>query len=75
MEYQETYHGQEFVITTLQLSTGEWESKAELLGSGGRTPLGESSGKRYPSEEQARSGALSIAAGAIDQSRISRGKP
>jgi hypothetical protein len=75
MEYQETYHGQKFVITTLQLSTGEWESKAELLDSERRSPLGESSGKRYPSEEEARSAALSTAAGAIDQSRISRGKP
>ena len=75
MEYEETYHGQQIIITTLQLSTGEWESKAELLDSGGRTPLGESSGKRYSSEEEARSAALSIAAGAIDQTRISRGKP
>lgn len=75
MEYEETYRGQRIVITTLQHAEGDWTSKAELLDSGGRVPVAGGSGNRYQSEEEARQAALSLAAGALDRARISRGKP
>lgn len=75
MEYQETYHGQQIIVTTLQQAAGDWKSKAELLDAGRRIPVGGGSDDRHPSEEEARRAALSVAAGAIDRSRISRGKP
>ena len=75
MEYEVTYHGQRIVIITLQQTEGDWKSKAELLDSGRRIPLVKVSNDRYFSEEEARRGALSAAAGAIDLTRISKGKP
>lgn len=75
MEYEETYYGHRIIVTTLQQSTGDWKSKAELLDSGRRSRLGGGSDDRYPSEEEARRAALSVAAGAIDRTRIARGKP
>ncbi len=75
MEYEETYYGRRIVVTTVQHASGEWASRTELLEYGGRTPLGKGSDDRYPSEEAARRAAVSAAAGAIDASRISRGKP
>lgn len=75
MEYEETYHGQSIIVTTLQQPEGDWKSKAELLDSGKRVPLGETSDDRYPSEEEAKRAALSIATGALDRARISKGKP
>jgi hypothetical protein len=75
MEYEETYHGQRFMVTTLQQPEGTWESKAELLESGKRILLGQTLDDRYLSEEEARRAALSVAAGAIDRTRISKGKP
>jgi hypothetical protein len=75
MEYEETYHGQRIIVTTLQQPEGDWKSKAELLDSGKRILLGKTSDDRYPSEEEAKRAALSIAAGAIDRTRISKGKP
>jgi len=75
MEYEEIYYGQHIIITTLQQAEGNWKSKAELLDSGKRTPIGWDSGEQYHSEEAARSAALSAAAEAIDRTRITRGKP
>ena len=75
MEYEEIYYGRRIIVTTLQQASGEWKSNAELLDSGQRILLGGGSDDRYPSEEDARRAALSVAAGAIDRARISRGKP
>ena len=75
MEYEETYQGQRIIVTTLQQPEGDWTSRAELLDSGRRIPVAGGSDKRYQSEEEARQAALSMAAGAIDRARISRGKP
>ena len=75
MEYQETYHGQRIIITTWRNKVGTWEAKADLLESGSRTPLCPGSGNVYATEEEARLAALSAAAGAIDRTRISKGKP
>jgi len=74
VEYEETYYGHRIIVTTLQQSTGDWKSKAELLDSGRRSPwvrLGRSVplGRRSPAR------GLSVAAGAIDRTRIARGKP
>ena len=75
MEYEETYHGKRIVVTTCRQPDGEWKSKAELVESGKRTTLGEAVDDRYFSEEEARRGAFSVAAGVIDRTRIFRGKP
>jgi hypothetical protein len=75
MEYKVTYRGYHIFIITLQQPEGDWKSKAELLDSGKRVLLGNTSDYRYPSEEEAKRAAMSIAAGAIDQTRISKGKP
>jgi hypothetical protein len=75
MEYEETYYGRRIIVTTEQQPSGEWTSKAELLDAGGRTPVAGGSDARYLSEEIARSAALSAAAGAIDATRIRKGKP
>jgi hypothetical protein len=75
MEYEETYHGQRIIITTLQHKAGGWKSKADLLDSGNRTTLWSGSDNVYLTEEEARLAALSAAAGAIDRARISKGKP
>jgi len=75
VEYEETYHGQRIIVTTLRQATGDWTAKAELLRSGGKVAVEGCSDDRYPSEEQARSAALSLAAGVVDRTRVSRGKP
>jgi len=75
VEYEETYHGQRIVITTLRQAEGDWTSRAEFVESGRRIPVSGASDDRYSSEEEARHGALSIAAGAVDRARTSRGKP
>jgi len=75
VEYEETYHGQRVIVTTTRQPDGNWKSTAELLDAGKRTPLVSDSDDRYTSEEEAKRGALSMAAGAIDRSRISKGKP
>jgi len=76
MEYQETYHGQPIIVTTEKQRVGTWKSKAELLDSErGRIPVEDGLDEVYPSEDEARRAALSYAAGAIDQTRISKGKP
>jgi hypothetical protein len=75
MQYEETYQGQRIIVTTLQQPEGDWTSRAELLDSGRRMPVAGGSDSRYQSEEEAKQAALSMAAGAIDRARISRGKP
>jgi len=74
MEYEETYHGQRVIVTTRRQVEGGWTSQAELVDSGRRMPVAGGSDNRYQSEEEARQAALSIAAGAIDRARISKGK-
>jgi hypothetical protein len=74
MEYEETYYGQRIIVTTTQQPEGDWKSKAELLDSGKKIPLGNLD-DRYPSEEEAKRAALSFAAGAVDRTRIRKGKP
>jgi hypothetical protein len=73
MEYEETYHGQRIIVTTQQRE-GAWTSKAELFDAGHRISLPSISEDLYSSEQEARRAALSAAAGAIDRTRISRGK-
>lgn len=75
MEYEETYHGRRIIVTTFQQPEGDWKSKTELLDSGKRVPLGKTLDEQYSSEEEAKHAALSIAAGEIDRTRISKGKP
>ncbi len=75
MEYEETYHGQRIIITTSQHSAGGWHSKADLLDSGNRISLWRGSDDVYQTEEEARIAALSAAAGAMDRTRVSKGKP
>ena len=75
VEYEETYQGQRIIITTLQQTAGGWTARAELLHAGRRIPVASGPDERYPSDEAARQAALSLAAGAIDRSRISGGKP
>ncbi|HUJ09802.1 MAG TPA: hypothetical protein VL171_07225 [Verrucomicrobiae bacterium] len=75
MEHEETYHGQRIIVTTLQGVEGEWTAQAVLLDSGRKLPVAGSSDRRYRSEEEARQAALSMAAGAIDRTRILKGKP
>lgn len=75
MEYEETYYGQRVIVTTLQRPDGGWVARAELLDSGGRRPIVESSDDAYPSEEAAREAAFSVAVSVVDRGRISRGKP
>jgi hypothetical protein len=75
MEYEESYYGQHIIITTSQQAEGDWKWNAELLDSGKRIPIDRDSNDLYVSEEAARSAALSAAAGAIDRTRITKGKP
>jgi hypothetical protein len=75
VEYEETYHGQRVIVTTQQQAAGDWTSKAELVDAGRRIPLPGGEEDRHASEEDARRAALSVAAGAVDRARISRGKP
>jgi len=75
VEYAETYRGQRIIVTTVQQPEGDWTAQAELLNSGRRTPLVRSSNERYRSEAEARQATLSLAAGALDRARISKGKP
>jgi hypothetical protein len=74
MEHEQTYYGRKIILTTQQQAAGEWKSKAELAETSGRTPLW-SSDDVFHSEEAARSAALSAATGAIDATRIHKGKP
>jgi hypothetical protein len=74
MEYEETYHGERIIVTTLQRPDGTWDSKAEWLTSSGKILLGRTN-EAHSTEEAARTAARSIAAAAIDRTRISTGKP
>lgn len=75
MEYEESYHGQRILISTLQAAGGGWTAQAALLESGRRKPVPEGADQRFPSEAEARQAALSVAAAAIDRARMSIGKP
>jgi len=75
MKYEETYHGQRIIVITFQQPEGDWKAKAELLDSGKRIALEKTPEDRYSSEQEAKRAALSVAAGAIDQTRTSKGKP
>ena len=76
MEYKEIYRGKNIIITTLQQAEGDWKAKAELLlNSGKRISIWSGSEEQYSSEEEARRAALSVAAGVIDRTRITMGKP
>lgn len=78
MKYEETYHGNRIVITTTQLSDGSWRGHAEVQAADFEPqpiPLQEDALQGYRTEEDARQAALSEAAGAIDRTRIHRGKP
>jgi hypothetical protein len=75
VEYEENYFGKRIIVTTMQQVEGSWKSIAELVDSGRRIAVPGSSDDRYPSEDEARRGALSRAAGAVDRVRTSKGKP
>jgi hypothetical protein len=76
MEYEESYRGQRIIVTTAQHVPGSWNAKADLPDSRlSAVSPEEFPQEGYPSEEAAKRAALSAAAGAIDRSRTSRGKP
>lgn len=75
MKHEETYHGQRIIVTTLKHSEGYWTSQAEVFDSEQKNPVPMVSDQRFQSEEEARQSALSAAAGAIDGTRIFKGKP
>ena len=76
MEHEETYRGQRIIVTTVRQAEGNWSSKADLLGESGESAALVSEVKGgYPSEEEARQAALSLAVSALDRARTSRGKP
>ena len=75
VEHQERYRGEHLIITTERQADGRWMSKAELVQSGERAAVAIPAGGPYPSEEEARAGALSGAVSAIDRARVSAGKP
>lgn len=75
MEYEESYYGERIIVTTLKNTAGAWTAKAERLDSQQRRILLEGIAEEaHPSEEEAKRAALSAAAGAIDRTRISKGK-
>jgi len=64
------------IVTTVRQGDGNWSSKADLVEeSGERAPLVSEVRGGYPSEEEARQAALSLAVSALDRARTSRGKP
>ncbi len=73
MEYEETYHGQRIIVTTLQQPKGDWKSKAELLDFGNRVLLGKTSDERYSSEEEAKRAAHGLFVGALEDAKIGIG--
>lgn len=75
MEYEEIYHGQRIIVTTLKDAEGTWKAKAELLSpQQRRIPVEGGQEEDYPSEEEAIRAVLSTATSAIDRTRISKGK-
>jgi hypothetical protein len=75
MEYQETYQGQQIIVSTAQGATGAWTSVAEFVVAGQTVSLAGGPEEAYASEEEARRAALSVAAAEIDRTRATRGKP
>ena len=70
MEYHETYHGQNFLVTTKQEAPG-WTYRVDL--SAGQTL--DSASRHYATSEEAHSAAKSATAEAIDRGRTGTGKP
>lgn len=75
MEHEETYLGQRFVVTTVQMSSGGWSFSVETAETGQGVPLVVVPKTTYPSEREAWRAGNSAAAGAIDRRRTTRGKP
>jgi len=76
VEHEETYRGQRIIVTTVRQGDRNWSSKADLVNeSGARATLVSEAEDGYPSEEEARQAALSLAVSALDRARTSRGKP
>jgi len=75
MEHEETYQGRRFVVTTSQAPDRSWSYASELAEGGSRVSLAASGAATYPSEAEAWRAGVSAAAGAIDRSRATRGKP
>lgn len=75
MKHEETYYGRRIIVTTMKHSEGYWTSQAEVFDSERKNPVSMVSEKRFKSEEEAKQSALSMAAGAIDGTRIFKGKP
>jgi hypothetical protein len=75
MEHEETYQGRQFVVTTRPTADGAWSFSAHLIDADQRAPLVGDSETTYASEEDAWRAGVSEAAGAIDRTRTTRGKP
>jgi len=75
VEHEETYLGRRFVVITSARSDGTWSYSASTTDGGNRTALAESGGHTYPTEIEAWRAGVSAAAGAIDRTRTTRGKP
>lgn len=71
--YTEHYRGEPIEITTQQNADGSWNATAAL--SGQPAPLAAESGTTFATEDDARQGALSAAAAAMDRARSRIGKP
>jgi hypothetical protein len=67
--------GHRFVVTTSSRPDGTWVYAATLADDENRTSLAESAGDRFPTEAEAWRAGVSAAAGAIDRTRTTRGKP
>jgi hypothetical protein len=75
MEHEETYQGMHFVVTTTPTAGGAWSFSAHSTDADQRAPLVPGSETTYASEEDAWRAGVSAAAGAIDRTRTTRGKP
>jgi hypothetical protein len=75
MEHEETYQGRRFVVTTTQAPNGTWSFSAATIDADQRVPLVAAGESTYDSEEEAWRAGVSAAAGAIDRTRTTRGKP
>ena len=75
MEHDETYLGHRFVVITTSTPDGAWTYSATLADEENRMSLAASAGNTYPTETEAWRAGVSAAAGAIDRTRTTRGKP
>jgi hypothetical protein len=74
MEYQEAYHGQDFVVTTSRGPSG-WTYRVAFLGGGERPSLASAGGEHHATSDEALSAARSAVAAAVDAGRTGTGKP